>query len=290
MTGNGTGAIVGDESRLSGHDGGRIPAVVRDYRVFLVSGHYGAGKSEFSVSLARLLRHTARVGSQEEPRAANPGVTGVTLVDLDVVNPYFRSREARDILESEGIAVIGNAMGIDDSVDVPAVPGTIAPVLRDTSMKVVVDLGGDPAGARAIRQFRHLLAGDDVLLLTVVNGFRQETSTVEGICSSMEQISEVVGRPCGGLVNNSHLLHETTADHLRHGDTLCRAVTQRTGVTVQFVSAMREILQECPATVSGVPVVIESILRRDWMKRGNEHMPRSHQSGSGRSSTCPRDM
>ena len=232
-----------------------------DPRITIICGHYGVGKSEVSIALALFFR----LQDSETPLA---------LVDLDVVNPYFRSREARHILEAQGIRVIGNSLGIDDSVDVPAVPGTIRPLLLDTATRVLIDLGGDAAGARAIRQFRPQIPAEDTELLAVVNRYRPETASVAAVLSSIETIAATVGLRCTGLVNNSHLLHETTTDHLLAGESLCGEVTAATGLPVRYVTATEEILSTLGSALSGIPVAVGGVLRQAWMKSGNEHLPR----------------
>lgn len=232
--------------------------------VTIVSGHYGVGKSEFTIALAGVLR------------AADPD-TPLTVIDLDVVNPYFRSREARAVLEAQGIRVIGNSMGVDTGVDVPAIPGSIAPAILDTSARTIIDLGGDPAGARALRQFRPHIAPEDTEFLYLVNAYRNEVATVEKARLSLAAIEAELTLHCTGLVNNTHLLHETDCEHLTVGDELCRRLSEETGIPVTYHAATAALLASCGKVLAGTAIPIAETLRQEWMKTGNFHTPRRPQ-------------
>ncbi len=227
-----------------------------DYRLFIISGHYGVGKSECSVALALRFR-------------SNWPDLPVTLIDLDVVNPYFRSREARKVLETRGIEVIGNSLGIDTGVDLPAIPGSVGPALRDSSRKVIVDLGGDPAGARALRQFRPSIPTEDTALLYVCNAFREQNADVIRAEASLRAIEAMAGISCRGIINNTHLLSQTTCEHLIRGDVLSRELSEVTGLPVVYHFGRKEYLAKCgpsgaPA-LAGTAVEVTGVLRQKWM-------------------------
>jgi len=230
----------------------------------IVSGHYGVGKSEFTIALAGTLR------------TADPDLP-ITVIDLDVVNPYFRSREARAVLENQGIEVIGNSLGIDTGVDVPAIPGTIVPAIRNTAAYTIIDLGGDPAGARALRQFRPHIAPEDTTFLYLLNAYRAEVATLEAARLSLRAIEAELTLRCTGIVNNTHLLHETGCEHLRTGDALCRSLSADTGIPVVYHAATASLLERCGEELAGTPIVITEVLRQHWMKTGNAHTPRRPQ-------------
>ncbi|MFW5643094.1 MAG: hypothetical protein ACOCYQ_03620 [Alkalispirochaeta sp.] len=234
---------------------------VESARLVVVGGHYGVGKSECSVAMALHFVET-------EPDRP------VTLIDLDVVNPYFRSREARKILEDQGVRVIGNSLGIDTGVDLPAIPGTVAPTLRDPSRRVIVDLGGDPVGARALRQFRPSIPTEDTLFLYVFNRYREQNRDAATAFASMRSIENVAGLECGGILNNTHLLGETTCDHLTEGDRVVRELATRAEVPVVYHAATPELLNRCTRTFAGDPLPIRTALRQSWMNTGNDHTTR----------------
>ncbi len=236
----------------------------------IVCGHYGVGKSEFAIALALATLDAGRSGS-------------ITLIDLDVVNPYFRSREARAVLENRGISVIGNSLGIDSGVDVPAIPGSVVPALHNRDALTIIDLGGDPVGARALRQFRPHVAPEDTDLLYLVNACRPDVADLHDAERYLREIEAELSLACTGLVNNTHLLHETRAEHLRRGDALCADLAARTGIPVRYHSATHAILGEVAGQLAGQPITITQTLREEWMSQGNQHTerPRSRRHGFG---------
>lgn len=225
-------------------------ATIADRRVTIVCGHYGTGKSECSIALVR--------------RTPAPA----TLIDLDVVNPYFRSREARALLENEGITVIGNSLGIDAGIDLPAIPGTVVPALSNGDRNVVVDLGGDPVGARALRQFRPSIPTEDTAVLYVVNAYRPGNGDAAMTVASIRAIEGEIGMRCTGLINNAHLLAETTCAHLAHGQSVCEEVSAVTGLPIVYTTARVEVLEECQCAgviLAGKSIQLSGALRQGWM-------------------------
>jgi hypothetical protein len=222
--------------------------------LFIITGHYGTGKSEFSVSFA--LRK--RLEEREE----------VTLVDLDIVNPYFRSREARATLEAQGIAVVSNSLNIDKGVDLPAISPAVAGSLESRDRTVIVDLGGDPVGARVMRRFKSSVPEEGLQVLYVVNIFRPENRSVEATCGSIAGVQEASGLKVTGLINNSHLLDRSRPEHLLAGDRHCREVSSRLNLPIRFVSATPEIFEACEELSQaphGERVEIGMHLRQEWM-------------------------
>lgn len=230
-------------------------------RVTVICGAYGAGKSECSIALARTLP------------------APVTLIDLDVVNPYFRSRQARQLLEGEGITVIGNSLRIDAGIDLPAIPGAVAPALSDSARRVVVDLGGDAAGARALRQFLPSLPVEATELVYVVNRFRPENRDAPRTRASLRAIEGEIGVACTGLISNSHMLHETREEHISAGLRLCRELSAETRIPVAYIAGDRTVLESWAATAATAVTAATSsephlyltgVLREEWMNMRRE--------------------
>ena len=219
-------------------------------RVFVVTGHYGSGKSEFSVNLALALRAAGK---------------SVALADVDVVNPYFRSREQRELLECHGIRVIGNTMGVDRGVDIPAVSAEVYGPLTDGTTTTVIDAGGDPVGARLLGSFRRLVPVDDTEVLCVINALRPSTRTVDGVIEQILGIEAASGLRISGLVNNTHLLEHTEVEQVLAGDLLCCAVADQTGIPVRYVAAVQSIVDALPDDVAGERISIGMFLRDAWM-------------------------
>lgn len=189
-----------------------------DRRVTVVTGHYGGGKTEFCVSLALKL---ARSGFGPYRRLA--------LVDLDIANPYFRSRERRELLEGAGVKVYGSAYEHEITAELPALGANIRAPLEDKECRVIVDVGGNDSGAVVLNQFGKYFAPEDALFLIVVNANRPETRTLEGALEHLRAIERKTGRAIDGVINNCHLLRETDAACVEKGHRLCQALCEETG-------------------------------------------------------------
>ena len=184
-------------------------------RITIVAGHYGSGKTEFAVSLSLLL-------ASERP-------SNRAIIDLDIVNPYFRSREQRALLERSGISVYGSAYGEEVTVETPSLDSGIRAPLEDKSCKVIIDAGGNDSGALVLNQFSKYFDGDSATMLIVLNANRPETRDIEGALLHIAAIEAVTGMAAFGIVNNCHMLRETTAETIMRGHELCVSVCSKTG-------------------------------------------------------------
>ena len=202
------------------------------HRLSLITGHYGTGKTEFAVNLALAL-----AGEGER----------VALADLDIVNPYFRSRERRELLEAAGVRLIATPQALADA-DVPALPAELHALLEDRLVRGVLDIGGDPSGARVLARYRPRIVREDYQLLYVVNANRPEVRTAERSVEVLRAIEAVTGLRCTGLVNNTHLCGETGPEDVREGALLAGEVSRLTGVPVichaaeaRFADSLRDL-------------------------------------------------
>lgn len=215
------------------------------HRLTLVTGHYGTGKTEFSVNLALAL---AEAGER------------TALADLDIVNPYFRSRERRELLEAAGVRLIATSQALADA-DVPALPAELHALLEDRTVRGVLDIGGDPSGARVLTRYRPRIVKEDYRLLYVVNAARPEVRTAERSAEVLRAIETVTGLACTGLVNNTHLCGETTAEDVREGAALAEEVSRLTGIPVACHAAearFREALKDLD------PFPMEIRMKKPW--------------------------
>lgn len=198
------------------------------HRLTIVTGHYGTGKTEFSVNLALAL-------AREHPN--------VTLADLDIVNPYFRSRERKALLAQQGVTLISSSQACADA-DVPSLPPQLLGLLDDRSRRGVLDIGGDPTGARVLARFRPRIEKEDYQLLFVLNANRPEVRDREDAIRYLRSIEAVTGLSCTGIVNNTHLCGETTAEDIRKGAALAAAVSEETGIPVLCHTALETLAGE----------------------------------------------
>ena len=186
------------------------------HRLLIITGHYGTGKTEFSVNLALDL---AEAGEK------------VRLADLDIVNPYFWSRERKRELTAAGVQVITSSQACSDA-DVPALPAELLTVFQDQTCRGVLDIGGDPDGARVLARFQPQILREDYQMIFVSNANRPEVRTPERALACLRGIEAVTGLRCGGIVSNTHLCGETTPEEVRKGAALAREVSRRTGIAV----------------------------------------------------------
>lgn len=191
-------------------------AGIRTHRLSIVTGHYGTGKTEFAVNLALSLA---------------AGGARVMLADLDIVNPYFRSRDRKQLLEAHGIRLAAASQACT-AADVPAIPAEILTILEDRTVRGVLDAGGDPAGARVLARFQPKIVSEDYQLICVLNANRPEVRTAEAAAAYLRAIETATGLTCSALVNNTHLCGETTAEDICKGAALAEAVSRETGIPV----------------------------------------------------------
>ena len=219
-------------------------------RVKIVTGHYGTGKTEFSVSLAMKM-------AQEGKKVA--------LADLDIVNVYFRSRERVDMLEEAGIHVISSSLGHNSTLDLPAISAEVRGPIHDISTEVILDVGGDMAGTNALVNFRKDVQESGYEMLYVINSHRPETSDLEGALKHLDGIEMVSGLKVSGLVVNSHFLRETTTEDILEGYALAQQVKKKRGIPILYISGIASALKNLPENLEGEQVEVGMYMREDWM-------------------------
>lgn len=200
---------------------------VFDHRISIVTGHYGTGKTEFAVNLALAL------AAQQD---------NVMIADLDIVNPYFRSRERKAELEKSGIRLISSSQEAAHA-DIPALPAELLGIFQNRSIRGVLDIGGDPVGARVLARFQPKIVSEDYELLFVVNANRPEVRTAESAIEYLRNIEKITGLECSGLVNNTHLCGETTEMEVRKGAALAQEISEITGIPVRCHVAVERLAE-----------------------------------------------
>ena len=228
-------------------------------RITAIAGHYGSGKTEFSVNLALDLK-------KEKDK--------VVILDMDIANPYFRSRERQKMMEAEGINVIFNTYGFDITEDLPAITAALRGPLENEEFTAVVDVGGNDSGARVLKQFEKYFRRDDCELLCVLNANRPETDTVEGMLEHLHSIEIETGLKFHGLINNTHLLKETTADDIVKGYKLCRQVSDKLDIPIVWNTCHEDLLDDlkqliADENIEGLENIypIKLYMRPSWLDR-----------------------
>jgi hypothetical protein len=188
-------------------------------RVTILVGHFGSGKTEIAINGAQAL---ARAGRR------------VVLLDLDVVKPYFRSRSARAVLAGQGIEVVA-PQGENIFADLPIIVPLIRTAVRDEARTVIVDAGGDPTGARALGSLADCIPEAGVETLAVLNFRRPFTATPDDAVGMVRAIEAAARRRVTGLISNTHLLAETTAEVVWQGWELAKQAGVALGLPVRAV-------------------------------------------------------
>lgn len=223
--------------------------MLEDKRIRIVTGHYGSGKTEFAVNYVINLAKSGK-------KAA--------IADLDIVNPYFRSREEKGRMERLGIRVVAPE-GKFINADVPALPADINTLLQDESYQVVLDVGGDAAGARALGRYYPYLKDADYDMFIVVNANRPNTASPEAVIEYIEDIERAARIRATGLVNNTHMLRETTVEDVLRGQQVVEEVSRQKNLPVKYICAIERIAGQIPAGLTGEVFPIKMYMRPEWL-------------------------
>jgi len=187
-------------------------------RKIIITGHYGSGKTELAINLAMSL---ASIISNDSNKTA--------VIDLDIVNPYFRSREKRLFLEKAGINVYGSTYRDEIGAELPALGADIKSPLEDEACNAIIDAGGNDTGALVLNQFKKYFTADDTSILAVINANRPDTNNEEKVLDHISAIENITGLKITGIVNNTHMLRETTIQDIIDGYMLCKNIAKSTG-------------------------------------------------------------
>jgi hypothetical protein len=213
-------------------------------RITFITGYFGSGKTEVALNLAFQKRVQ-------------------TLIDLDIVNPYFRSREQETAMNQAGIRVISSGVPNGRYVDLPYVAKEAFLPFWDRSLSAVYDLGGSGSGARLLRQFKDYLPDPDVDLLFCVNMYREETDSADKIIQEIHHIEEAGGMRPTGLINNTNLLKDTTYEQILEGEHLLRAVGEKTGLPIVYTGVVPS-LAGTDQPVSGEKLILNLFFNKHW--------------------------
>ena len=191
-------------------------------RVTLFAGHYGSGKTNIAVNYALLL---AREGKK------------TAIADLDIVNPYFRTKDSASELEAAGVDLISPQFA-NTNVDLPALPAEAYRLVEDKSIFAVMDVGGDDRGAYALGRYApFILEEEDYCMAFVANPCRPLTRTPEEALEVMREIETAGGVPFTAIVNNANLAHETTPETVLAAIPYMERLSKLSGLPIWLTSA-----------------------------------------------------
>ena len=218
-------------------------------RVTLFAGHYGSGKTNLAVNYALKL--------------AGSGLKTL-IADLDIVNPYFRTRDSQTELDEAGIRIIVSPYA-NSNVDVPALPDEMYAVTDDKSYHCVIDVGGDDRGALALGRLSPALREEnDFDMLFVVNFYRPLTRDWKSALTVMREIEIASGMRFTGIVNNSNLGQLTKAEDVAMTDAQARELAAQSGLKLLTTTVKEELAAKTPDSIENI-TPIRLHFRGDWV-------------------------
>ncbi len=195
-------------------------------RVTIFAGHYGSGKTNIAVNYALALKKEH---------------DNVKIADLDIVNPYFRTKDSAEALEKAGIPLISPAYA-NSNVDLPALPQELYSLVQRRDAYAVLDVGGDDRGAYALGRYTpYILEEGDYEMIFVANFFRPLTRNAQEALEVMREIEIAGGIPFTAIVNNSNLGNLTTPEDIAATDSKAEALSRLSGLPVLFTSARADL-------------------------------------------------
>ena len=207
--------------------------------IVIIVGNYGSGKTEISINLA-----------------ANRKQAGVDVrvADLDLVNPYFRTREARDALGSLGIEVV---LPEDKylQADLPILSRLVAGMIRGPSELTLLDVGGNDVGATVLASLEDLFQDQPTRMIQVVNPLRPDTNTVAGCLKVRKAIEAAARQTISGIIGNANLIDETGCDEIHGGYEFVLKLAQQSGLPLEFITIPRELMAQIDPDRFSCPIL-----------------------------------
>lgn len=221
-------------------------------RVTLFTGNFGSGKTEVALNFSL-------AAAIHEP--------GVRVADLDIVNPYFRSRDVTEYMAARGVQVIAPAGGLRHA-DLPVILPEVRGLIEDHGARAVLDVGGDPVGARVLGSFHGSFDEAEMDLVVVLNGNRPFTDTPQGCVKMIRDIEDASRLRVTAIVGNTHLMDLTTEGTVLAGEALVLEVSALTGLPIRFETAARHVIDAWSGPGPGLPVLpIERHMLPPWVLR-----------------------
>ncbi len=220
-------------------------------RITLFAGHYGSGKTNIAVNYALHLKDE---------------YDKVSIADLDIVNPYFRTKDSEAFLESRGIHLISSEYA-NSNVDVPALPAEAYAIIDDESVHAVIDVGGDDRGALALGRYSpSIIRQNDYEMLLVINKFRPLTPDCASTVAVMQEIETAAGMKFSGIINNSNLGDETTAEDIIGSVAYAQAISEASGLPIKMTTVKEDLYESVKDKVSDC-FPIRLYVRQSWAKQ-----------------------
>lgn len=219
--------------------------------IFIIVGNFGSGKTEVSINLAVNQKRSG---------------VDVKIADLDLVNPYFRTREARKALAKLGIEVVVPEEKYLQA-DLPILSPVISGLIRQPSDLTLIDAGGNDVGATVLAALADSFRNKPVHMLQVVNPFRPFTDTIESCLKMRDEIERASKMTINGIIGNANLIDETSVDDIYNGYDFVKTLSGETRLPLKFITASVELLPDIDMGRFSCPVLpIERQLVPPWKK------------------------
>ncbi|MFZ5916770.1 MAG: hypothetical protein ACOYZ7_07550 [Chloroflexota bacterium] len=209
--------------------------------ITLFTGRFGSGKTEIAINYALSL-------------ASGAGSLRPILVDLDIVTPYFRSREMAGQLAQEGVDVVTPA-AVSQHLDTPGIGPEILGAIEQQQRPVVMDVGGDAQGARALGQFAPALQRLGYAMNFVVNPHRPFTDTVEGIARAVTEIQATSRLTVTALVSNPNLMRQTTIELVVAGHRVVEQAAAALNLPLALICLRADLAAQVPPGTFAQPLL-----------------------------------
>ena len=198
-------------------------------RITLFAGHYGSGKTNIAINYALWLKKN---------------VDKVAIADIDIVNPYFRTKDSEAVLSKNGIKRISSEYA-NTNVDVPALPPEVYSIIQVKDSSAIIDVGGDDRGALALGRYSPMISEEDNYnMFLVINMYRPQTRDAEGTLEVMHEIETAGGLKFTGIINNSNIGEETTSNDVFKSVSYANKVSELTGLDVCLTTIKEELFND----------------------------------------------
>ena len=219
-------------------------------RITIFAGHYGSGKTNVAVNYAMFLK-------KKEDK--------VSIADLDIVNPYFRTKDSEALLNEQGIRLICSEYA-NSNVDLPSLPADAYAVIDDKEMFAVLDVGGDDRGALALGRYIDAIKEEgDYEMLFVINKFRPLTPDAVTTIEVMREIEIACKTKFTGIVNNSNIGDETTAEDVLSSVDYANEISSLTGLPIKFTSVKKALYSELSDKIENL-FDLTLFVKQSWSK------------------------